>query len=217
MRIHVIVIISFAIMCWHCKVSQPLSDIVRDKVSSGDGKCYAECEIPKQYPRKEFYPFFTGDTTQEKVDLQVKKVVIQNASTKWVKKRVDKNCISNDPDDCMVWCLEEIPAVETAVVAMKDTTQSKNFEMRKIEFIDPGGYAEWRPAVCEDELTEELIMKVQSSLKEKGFFKGRINGKLDSRSKNYLLNFQEVSRLPMGALDYETLEALNIDVPTSAQ
>ncbi|MFK8008341.1 MAG: hypothetical protein AB8H03_18430 [Saprospiraceae bacterium] len=35
--------------------------------------------------------------------------IIQPAGTKWIKKRADKNCLSNDPKDCMVWCLLEIP------------------------------------------------------------------------------------------------------------
>ena len=32
------------------------------------------------------------------------------ASTKWVKKQADKNCLSADPNDCLVWCLVEVPA-----------------------------------------------------------------------------------------------------------
>jgi len=32
------------------------------------------------------------------------------ASTKWVKKKADKNCLSADPNDCLVWCLVEVPA-----------------------------------------------------------------------------------------------------------
>ncbi len=32
------------------------------------------------------------------------------ASTKWVKKKADRNCLSADPNDCLVWCLVEVPA-----------------------------------------------------------------------------------------------------------
>ncbi len=35
--------------------------------------------------------------------------ISQSSGHKWVKKRADKNCLSNDPDDCMIWCLVEIP------------------------------------------------------------------------------------------------------------
>ena len=32
------------------------------------------------------------------------------ASTKWVKRKADRNCLSADPNDCLVWCLVETPA-----------------------------------------------------------------------------------------------------------
>ncbi|NJN77311.1 MAG: peptidoglycan-binding protein [Saprospiraceae bacterium] len=35
---------------------------------------------------------------------------IAPATTKWVKRRADKNCLSANPDDCLVWCLVEVPA-----------------------------------------------------------------------------------------------------------
>jgi hypothetical protein len=31
-------------------------------------------------------------------------------TTKWVKKKADFNCLSANPDDCLVWCLVEVPA-----------------------------------------------------------------------------------------------------------
>ncbi len=37
------------------------------------------------------------------------------AATKWVKKKADANCLSADPDDCLVWCLVEIPATSKLV------------------------------------------------------------------------------------------------------
>ncbi len=30
---------------------------------------------------------------------------------RWVKRKTDENCLSADPEDCMVWCIEEVPAV----------------------------------------------------------------------------------------------------------
>jgi hypothetical protein len=32
------------------------------------------------------------------------------ATTKWVKRKADRNCLSADPNDCLVWCLVEVPA-----------------------------------------------------------------------------------------------------------
>ncbi|MEM6320299.1 MAG: peptidoglycan-binding domain-containing protein [Bacteroidota bacterium] len=38
------------------------------------------------------------------------RVEVSPASTKWVKRKADKNCLSANPDDCLVWCLVEVPA-----------------------------------------------------------------------------------------------------------
>ncbi len=31
----------------------------------------------------------------------------QASGTEWVKKKADRNCLSDDPNDCLVWCLVE--------------------------------------------------------------------------------------------------------------
>ncbi len=57
----------------------------------------------------------------EKVDLvpldfEFELEKISEASTKWVKKRADRNCLSADPNDCLVWSLIEIPAQYDTIV-----------------------------------------------------------------------------------------------------
>ncbi len=37
-------------------------------------------------------------------------MMIAPSSTKWVRGKADPNCVSANPNDCMVWCLKEIPA-----------------------------------------------------------------------------------------------------------
>lgn len=37
------------------------------------------------------------------------KVLVKPAHTKWVETVGDKNCLSADPKDCIVWCLVEVP------------------------------------------------------------------------------------------------------------
>lgn len=38
-------------------------------------------------------------------------ILVQPAATKWVKSKADKTCLnSKNPEDCKVWCLNEIPA-----------------------------------------------------------------------------------------------------------
>ncbi|MEM6723379.1 MAG: hypothetical protein AAF598_05030, partial [Bacteroidota bacterium] len=37
-------------------------------------------------------------------------IEVAPATTKWVKRKADRNCLSANPDDCLVWCLVEVPA-----------------------------------------------------------------------------------------------------------
>ena len=54
-------------------------------------------------------------------------VLVQPASTKWTKGRATAQCLSQNPDDCKVWCLTEVPAqyktVTRQVLRTPATTQ----------------------------------------------------------------------------------------------
>ena len=50
------------------------------------------------------------------------------AATKWVKKKADRNCVSANPDDCLVWCLVQVPAQNKTVINERiDVTCSSDF------------------------------------------------------------------------------------------
>ncbi len=42
--------------------------------------------------------------------IEKERIEVKPSSTKWVKKRAERNCLSRNPDDCLVWCLIEEPA-----------------------------------------------------------------------------------------------------------
>lgn len=48
-------------------------------------------------------------TVPAKYETQTERILISPATTKWVKKRTS-GCLSEDPNDCMIVCLEEVPA-----------------------------------------------------------------------------------------------------------
>lgn len=107
------------------------------------GKCYARCTAPDQYEYKEETVVDKPATFKiEKIPARYETVfdtvVVKPASTKtvtipaqyqtvkeqqlvspakqeWVKGKADVNCLSQNPKDCEVWCLKEIPAVYKAV------------------------------------------------------------------------------------------------------
>ena len=59
-------------------------------------------EIEPTYLKLEVMP--------EKFETVVEQLEIRSASTKWIREKSDRNCLSADPEDCFVWCLVEVPA-----------------------------------------------------------------------------------------------------------
>lgn len=61
-------------------------------------------------------PYYTSVASVElervpmKYETMTERVEVSPASTKWVKRKADRNCLSANPDDCLVWCLVEVPA-----------------------------------------------------------------------------------------------------------
>lgn len=47
---------------------------------------------------------------EPRYETQTEQIQTAPSSTKWVKRKADRNCLSADPNDCLVWCLVETPA-----------------------------------------------------------------------------------------------------------
>lgn len=182
--------------------------------SSRNGKCYAKCLYQdKIITEKEEFIVYTGNPNEEEVDLIEKEIIIRPASTKWVKKKADKNCLSSDPDDCLVWCLVDEEPIVRVVSILADTTKTKNFKKEVIEREVnriPGRSFEWKEVVCEQNISKELIKRIQQALASNQHYIGGIHGEFDSMTRKSLLAFQEKNALPIGQLDFETLDVLGI-------
>lgn len=102
------------------------------------GKCYAKCHIPAQYDyvservidqaqqvRSISLPALyttvydtvvtnSGSVRTEQVPAEYEwineQIMVEPAQTKWVKGKADAGCLSENPDDCTVMCLVEVPA-----------------------------------------------------------------------------------------------------------
>lgn len=67
-----------------------------------------------------------------------------------------------------------------------------------------------RRAVCDANMTHELIIAVQKKLVEAGYSLGGIDGRLGKRTISALADYQLQHRLAIGALTYEALEAMGV-------
>ena len=105
------------------------------------------------------------------------------------------------------------PEKKEVLTILKDTTQSKNFELRKIErnvVHKKGGNTEWKQVICENDITKPIVDQIQNALRDLGYYNEDNNNKLDSKTKSALTDFQRENRLPIGQLDYETLDVLGV-------
>ena len=161
-----------ALLLYQCTASkQPMYNDYEMK----SGACYAKALIPEtHYTDIKTYVVYTGDASKENVDVTPTKIVIQEGGVQWVKKK-QPNCHGN-PDDCLVWCKEDIPEIAKYVKILNDTMHSKNFELMTIEYPQvTGAHYKSIEVICHSEITPEFITKLQESLRGKGY---------NSREKN---------------------------------
>lgn len=77
------------------------------------------------------------------------------------------------------------------------------------------GKMEWRPVLCQTNVTPDLIRSLQKALKMASFDPGPIDGVLGQQTLAAIESYQQAKGLPVGGLTLETLEALR--VPTGGK
>jgi hypothetical protein len=160
---------------------------------------------------------FTGDAEEEKVDLVKVERVLGEASTKWEKKPADKNCLSPNPNDCLVWCLVEVPAQRDLYYVLTDTSQTSNYQRKVMEgdfMLSDGtratGYLQQIEVICPDLVDAAFIAQLQAALRKAGYESGSDLIKITKKLQRVLETYQADHDLPVGLLDVQTLMALGI-------
>lgn len=178
-----------------------------------DGRCLAKSWVPAQYETDTLkYWAYTGDRTDTSEYIYKDEVQVSPASTIWVKKRVD-NCRSTDEDDCLVWCLQEVPAEYVELLIVEDTTRVKDFEIKEVSYTEKtaeAGLTEWVEVICREFITPQMVKAVQHILHLEGYYKGDISGESDIRTKIALRKYQQANGLPIGQFDFETLNKMGV-------
>ena len=188
------------------------------------GKCYAKAYIPVSPDNDKFgvkvekYPVYIGERPK-KVKVTTKKIITTPAEKEWVKKKTDRNCLSADPNDCLVWCLVNTTEEESITIdVLKKPNKLNDHEWeykevkvnyKKSDSHSSGGTA-WYEVVCANDITPDLITKVQHVLSVKGFDAEADSGVLDAKTKSALSKYQKANALPVGQLDVQTLTSLGV-------
>lgn len=179
------------------------------------GKCYAKCLMANEFDNYEFeLPVYTGDPENDTVPRKVEKITLAQGKKEWVKKKADRKCLSPNPDDCLVWCLVEVPemSVEREIVtdlSMTDFYIMETFEKKELK--KKGGFTEWKEILCANKITSYTIRQIQTALLDEGFLNSIPRKKrLNAETKGALKSYQLKHGLPVGNLDLKTLDALGI-------
>ena len=90
-----------------------------------------------------------------------------------------------------------VPA-EYKTVYQKQKTNGSNFTFKRV--------------VCDQDITDNMIKQIQEALLAKGFNPGPIDDIFGPKSKAALKRFQEANGLLAGHLDFETVNALGLDI-----
>lgn len=158
---------------------------------------------------------YTGNENEEEdVEIEILEMELQPATTKWVRQKADRKCLSPDPNDCLVWNLVEVSAVTEVYKIVIDTTQTDNYDIQKVELrklARQGGFTAWETVLCPADITLNVINQVQDALRERGYYEDDGSNTLDGTTKAGLVAFQKDNGLPIGNLDMKTVNMLNIN------
>lgn len=111
---------------------------------------------------------------------------------------------------------ETVP-VKKLVTPAKHTSKPVPAEYKTVQrrvMVTPSRN-EWRQVLCETNATPQKIADIQAALKKAGYNVGSANGIMNSQTLAALQSYQKNESLPQGALDFETLKALGVELPRS--
>ena len=63
--------------------------------------------------------------------------------------------------------------------------------------------------MCSEKITKKIVYQIRTALKDKGYKPG-FKDSLDKKTKKALSKFQKENNLPVGGLDFKTLDALGV-------
>ena len=223
MKIYLLSIVILALL-QGCPTVYPSSQFTPSSTSNSlapmpqkPGACYAKCLIEDKVVLSEtVYPIFTGNPENTEIALDTVDHVKKEAGTTWIKKKVEEGCKAKNKEDCLVWCLVEVPEEIETIVVVRDPSTTNEYNMVSMAQFDTseaGGSTQWKEVVCDNHITKGLIFDLQTVLTEEtqvSGFKGEIDGEMNPETRTALVNYQKVKGLPVGQLDFETLNELGI-------
>jgi len=177
-------------------------------------RCFAKLLVPEYLERDTVLLYVEGNEMENYAIRKEQLVEVAPASSKWVKRKADRNCISQNPDDCLVWCLVDIPSKFEEMGSSIEFLSEKSlltddFIKQKIE-TNQYRY-EWRAIHCWNDVSRREKNTIVKTMKNEGYLKDQPDNFFSLRVMDALHQFQEDNELPIGFLNLETLDFMGIE------
>ncbi|MFT4534909.1 MAG: hypothetical protein ACJA1A_002508 [Saprospiraceae bacterium] len=163
--------------------------------------CYSEVELP----RVTTTTLYVYDGLDPNIETEEVTIMLKSGQTKWEKRKADRNCLSANPEDCLVWCLVEVstPMIYDIV---KDTSSTTEWYPYKYTISKKGEKVNDK-VLCNYEIRQELLNELRDKLYKLGYdikpkkkYK-KLKGKFNREFKQ----FQEDYELPVGKWTVATM------------
>ena len=74
------------------------------------------------------------------------------------------------------------------------------------------GHMEWRPVLCQTNMTRDMVQRIQTALKKSGHYPGPIDGIIGKETMVAVKNYQLSKGLATGGLTLRTIESLGVKI-----
>jgi hypothetical protein len=110
----------------------------------------------------------------DSITFKAKTVETYEITTKWEKRSADRNCISNNPDDCLVWCLAEIRTPTGIRKITASTHALTDIENINGVWLNPDvlKLVQYK-VLCNDAITDKIKTAVAEALQSEDVYRNR--------------------------------------------
>lgn len=173
------------------------------------GKCYAQYFEPQFHiDRLKFFEYVGDDF--EQTGLEKREIEVRPGSTKWETK-IDPNCESDNPSNCKMKCLVEIPPEFKIVYVVTDTAIVKDYEIKTIEKKKlENTKAQWLEVMCESQLTQNFYKNLQHKLLKINYLNAYSSTFSKTEIKESFIQYQIDNDLPNGHFFIATLTHIGL-------
>lgn len=172
--------------------------------SENPDDCYIACyvEVPAKYRTEVYEVMVSPAQTIEKVTpakykTMTKKIIDQPART--IEVPIDP-----------VYKTVSRKVMITPATTREEKISAEYKTVTERVLVEKGGYSVWTEILCAAETTASTIRKIQRALRGRGYKPGEVDGVLGFNTQEAIKQFQIDNGLPVGNLNIETLEALEV-------